>query len=216
MSRDMQITALPEKESRPDHVIAAIEASIARVNGARLLEHWTDQIAGCGGAELAVRVATRLEASCADGVLEQAIVDDLRRRRLPCTVNARQVATGPLADGGQAEHTVRDDVRRLVHLVPRGRVTTVDAIGAWMDTDVDRVGATLDDLCATSRSALPWHRVTAADGRLDTLRGGARAQAQAARLEADGVPIRHARVVGFRARFVDVVRLGTNDGRRVD
>ena len=216
MTREIRITALPEEESHPDHVIAAIEASIARVNGAKLLEHWTDQVAGSGGAELAVRVAVRLETGAADGVLEQAIANDLRRRRLACAVSSvRSVTAGVLSGEDWVEHRVRDDVRHLVHLVPRGRVTTVDAIGAWIDTDADRVAATLEALGAASRGALPWHRVTAADGRLDTLRSGTRAQAQAARLEAEGVPVRYERVVGFRARFIDVVRLGTGDGRSI-
>lgn len=215
MTREIRITALPEEESHPDHVIAAIEASIARVNGAKLLEHWTDQVAGSGGAELAVRVAVRLETGAADGVLEQAIANDLRRRRLACAVCSARPATAGVLSGDDREHRVRDEVRHLVHLVPRGRVTTVDAIGAWIDTEADRVAATLEALGAASRGALPWHRVTAADGRLDTLRSGTRAQAQAARLEAEGVPVRYERVVGFRARFIDVVRLGTGDGRSI-
>jgi len=146
-------------------------------------------------------------AGSAIGLIERAVEQDLRRRQLPCSVVVRALEPPVFDDDRASLPTVRDDVRRLVDLVPRGRVTTVTAIGEWMDTASERVAATIDDLATNSRAATPWHRITAAHGRIDALRDPRRIRLQAARLESDGVPVRHERVVGFGARFIDVVRL---------
>jgi len=217
MTQQIRITVLPDDQAHPDLVIAAVEANIARFDDARLIAYWTDVSAGLGDAELAIRMDVSLAtrpalagpalAGSAIGLIERAVEQDLRRRQLPCSVVVRALEPPVFDDDRASLPTVRDDVRRLVDLVPRGRVTTVTAIGEWMDTASERVAATIDDLATNSRAATPWHRITAAHGRIDALRDPRRIRLQAARLESDGVPVRHERVVGFGARFIDVVRL---------
>jgi len=205
----IQITALPDEQAHPDLVIATLESHVARVDEARLIAYCTDVSAGLGDSELVIRVDVELEGKRSSDALEWAIEQDLRRRQLHCTVAVRflEMPVGP--NESPNLHTERDDVRRLMNLVPRGRVTTIEAIGDWMGTAVDRIAATVDELATAAGRTTPWHRVTAANGQLEVLQDARWNRLQAAHLESDGVPVRHGRVVGFRARFIDVVRLGS-------
>ena len=232
MRRALRITAVPADDAHPDLVAAAIEADLARLPGGDTPVRWIDACAGAGPAELLVRIDVVLPTGHTARSIEAALRDEMSRRRLRATILVEPLESDPLpvtppreavrdADARPATVTApravpHDDVRRLIHLVPPGHVTTVRAIAEWMTLDVARVALAIEDIVAEPR--LPWHRVTDDGGRLDTLRDGGRLRLQSARLETERVPVRHARVIGFDRYFVDAARLcgGIGPPRKTD
>jgi methylated-DNA-protein-cysteine methyltransferase-like protein len=89
-----------------------------------------------------------------------------------------------------AASTSYERIYRAVRKVPRGRVTTYGAIArmAGLPRQARLVGYALSAL--QSGSALPWHRIINAQGRLSLERAGrASGLTQRIRLEREGVKV---------------------------
>ena len=91
----------------------------------------------------------------------------------------------------------------VVARIPRGSVTTFAAIGDELEVPARHVAYVLATLDDDVREAVPWHRVVAEDGGLGSR--AALAEARAARLEAEGVPVTGGKVEDLTARFVHVL-----------
>ncbi|MCE3004317.1 MAG: MGMT family protein [Xanthomonadaceae bacterium] len=100
---------------------------------------------------------------------------------------------------------IKSDVLRIVAAIPRGRLVTHAAIGAHLDVVPRHVAYILATLEVAEKSALPWHRVVGAEGRLGTPRRGADGRAQAEWLRDEGHALDgNALASGFARRLVGV------------
>lgn len=61
---------------------------------------------------------------------------------------------------------IRDEVLRLVSLIPEGKFTTYGSIAVHMNVMARHVAYVLGRLTPEEALSLPWHRVVAADGRV--------------------------------------------------
>jgi len=84
---------------------------------------------------------------------------------------------------------LRDEVLRIVSLVPEGRFTTYGSIAGHLGVNPRHVAHFLARLDETESAALPWHRVVAAEGRISRGMDEPLRAEQRARLEAEGVAI---------------------------
>ena len=84
---------------------------------------------------------------------------------------------------------IRAEVIRLVALVPEGRFTTYGSIAVHMNVAALHVSAVLANLTEAESAALPWHRITASDGRVSPNMAPATARKQRTRLRAEGMKI---------------------------
>jgi len=91
--------------------------------------------------------------------------------------------------GVRHDAAVTDDVLRRIRAIPEGWVRSYGDVSPGAPRYAGTVLARCDD------PGVPWHRVVRADGTL------ARGENQRARLEAEGVPFRGARVDMRRARL---------------
>ena len=89
-------------------------------------------------------------------------------------------------------------VLRVIRSIPPGRVSTYGSIAEALDLNPRRVARVLAHDPGAAK--VPWHRVVGSGGRLAIL-GAAGRRRQAQRLRAEGVEVRDARVVNFRALF---------------
>lgn len=89
------------------------------------------------------------------------------------------------------------DILRVVNAVPPGRVTTVDAIGQFLNVSSRHVTYLLARRFDAERENAPWHRVLAHRGAIGRVLCNARGQTQAELLAAEGVE------VGYRGRIPD-------------
>ncbi len=86
------------------------------------------------------------------------------------------------------------DILRVVHAIPIGRVTTIEAISRFLDVPAHHVAFLLSRRYEAEREAAPWHRVLAHRGAVGRPLFDAQGRTQAERLIAEGVE------VGYRGR----------------
>jgi methylated-DNA-protein-cysteine methyltransferase related protein len=84
---------------------------------------------------------------------------------------------------------IRAEVIRLIALVPEGRFTTYGSIATHMNVAPLHVAAVLSNLTEEESAQLPWHRITASDGRISTAMPPATARKQRTRLRAEGMKV---------------------------
>src|SRR5690349_25073060 len=84
---------------------------------------------------------------------------------------------------------IRAEVIRLVALVPKGKFTTYGSLAVHMNVVPLHVASVLSNLTAEESATLPWHRVTASDGRISPRMPPASATRQRARLRAEGMKL---------------------------
>lgn len=92
---------------------------------------------------------------------------------------------------------MNDDILRVVHAIPAGRLTTVDAISQYLGVPARHVSYLLARRFDAEREAAPWHRVLAYRGAIGRPLLGADGRTQIDRLIEEGV------VVGYRGRVED-------------
>lgn len=87
---------------------------------------------------------------------------------------------------------------QVVCLIPPGQVATYGEVArqAGLPRGARRVGRALRGL--PGDTAIPWHRVINAQGRISLPQGSASQYTQRERLEAEGVIFRHNKTVDFR------------------
>jgi methylated-DNA-protein-cysteine methyltransferase-like protein len=84
---------------------------------------------------------------------------------------------------------IRAEVLRLVALVPAGRFTTYGSLAVHMNVAPLHVASVLSNLSEEESSALPWHRITATDGRISPNMPRKIAREQRLRLTAEGMKV---------------------------
>ena len=84
---------------------------------------------------------------------------------------------------------IRAEVLRLIALIPEGKFTTYGSLATHMNVVPLHVASVLGNLTAEEAAALPWHRVTASDGRISTAMPTRIARKQRTRLKAEGLLI---------------------------
>ncbi|HRE79467.1 MAG TPA: MGMT family protein [Opitutaceae bacterium] len=82
---------------------------------------------------------------------------------------------------------IREEVIRLVSLVPEGKFTTYGSLATHMNVVPLHVASVLSNLTEEESANLPWHRITATDGRISPRMPLASARKQRARLRAEGM-----------------------------
>lgn len=92
---------------------------------------------------------------------------------------------------------MNDDILRVVHAIPAGRVTTVDAISQFLGVPARQVSYLLARRFDAERESAPWHRVLAYRGAIGRPLMGADGRSQIERLAEEGVTI------GYRGRLDD-------------
>jgi methylated-DNA-protein-cysteine methyltransferase-like protein len=103
---------------------------------------------------------------------------------------------------------IRAEVLRIVALIPEGRFTTYGSIATHLNVNPRHVAYFLARLDEEESTALPWHRVVAAEGRISRGMDEALRAEQESRLTQEGLvvdprgfivdPDRHFHVVGPR------------------
>ena len=84
---------------------------------------------------------------------------------------------------------IRAEVIRLIALVPEGKFTTYGSIAVHMNVVALHVASVLSNLTAEESAALPWHRITASDGRIAQSMPPALARKQRSLLRAEGMKV---------------------------
>lgn len=84
---------------------------------------------------------------------------------------------------------IRAEVIRLVALVPKGKFTTYGSLAVHMNVVALHVASVLSNLTEAESATLPWHRITASDGRISPRMPPASARRQRARLRAEGMKL---------------------------
>lgn len=84
---------------------------------------------------------------------------------------------------------IRAEVLRLVALVPKGKFTTYGSLAVHMNVVPLHVASVLGNLTPEESAVLPWHRITASDGRISPRMPPGSAARQRARLKAEGMRI---------------------------
>lgn len=92
---------------------------------------------------------------------------------------------------------INRDILRVVHAIPFGRVTTVEAISRFLDVPSHHVAFLLARRYDTEREASPWYRVVAHRGAVGRPLYDAHGRSQVRRLADEGVE------VGYRGRIGD-------------
>lgn len=82
---------------------------------------------------------------------------------------------------------IRAEVIRLVALVPKGKFTTYGSLATHMNVVPLHVASVLSNLTEEESATLPWHRITATDGRISPRMPPASARKQRARLREEGM-----------------------------
>jgi methylated-DNA-protein-cysteine methyltransferase-like protein len=111
------------------------------------------------------------------------------RKPHPPPVRARPVSAGAARAAARAAA-----ILEVVRSIPRGCVTTYGqvAVRAGLPRQARLVGRVLGQLPAGS--AVPWHRVVAAGGRIALPAGSAAAREQLERLSREGVTVASGRI----------------------
>jgi methylated-DNA-protein-cysteine methyltransferase-like protein len=84
---------------------------------------------------------------------------------------------------------IRAEVIRLIALVPEGKFTTYGSIATHMNVAALHVSAVLSSLDEEESAQLPWHRITASDGRISPNMPPVTARKQRTRLRAEGMKV---------------------------
>lgn len=95
----------------------------------------------------------------------------------------------PRMGKSKAGARIRTEVIRLVGLVPKGKFTTYGSLATHMNVVPLHVASVLSNLTEEESATLPWHRITASDGRISPRMSPATARKQRDRLRAEGVKI---------------------------
>lgn len=82
---------------------------------------------------------------------------------------------------------IRAEVIRLVALVPKGKFTTYGSLATHMNVVPLHVASVLSNLTEEESATLPWHRITATDGRISPRMPPASARKQRVRLREEGM-----------------------------
>jgi methylated-DNA-protein-cysteine methyltransferase related protein len=103
---------------------------------------------------------------------------------------------------------IRQEVLRLIALIPAGKFTTYGSIAIHMNVVPRHVATAISRLTEEESAALPWHRVLSADARISPNMPADIALVQRTRLEAEGLHLdgkgyiqnadEHFHVVGVR------------------
>jgi methylated-DNA-protein-cysteine methyltransferase-like protein len=78
---------------------------------------------------------------------------------------------------------------RLIALVPEGKFTTYGSLAVHMNVAPLHVSSVLSNLTEEESARLPWHRITASDGRISPNMPLATARKQRTRLRAEGMKV---------------------------
>jgi methylated-DNA-protein-cysteine methyltransferase related protein len=109
--------------------------------------------------------------------------------------------------GSAAFARIHRDVMAIVARVPRGRITTFAAIGAFLDVVPRQVAFLLARRHDPAREAVPWWRVVGVGGALGREKRAADGRTQAALLQAEGLELDGGKVVEERSvLFVPTTR----------
>jgi methylated-DNA-protein-cysteine methyltransferase related protein len=84
---------------------------------------------------------------------------------------------------------IREEVIRLVALIPEGKFTTYGSIATHMNVTAIHVSFVMSGLTEDESASLPWHRVVGADGRISRSMPPKIARLQRKRLEAEGMAV---------------------------
>jgi methylated-DNA-protein-cysteine methyltransferase related protein len=84
---------------------------------------------------------------------------------------------------------IREEVIRLVSLIPEGKFTTYGSIAIHMNVMARHVAYVLGRLTPEEAEGLPWHRVVAAEGRISQNMPPKLAANQKRLLKAEGLRI---------------------------
>lgn len=84
---------------------------------------------------------------------------------------------------------IRAEVIRLVALVPAGKFTTYGSLAVHMNVAALHVASVLSNLTEEESAFLPWHRITASDGRISPNMPAATARKQRTRLRKEGMKV---------------------------
>jgi DNA transformation protein and related proteins len=95
-----------------------------------------------------------------------------------------------------------DDVQRIVRVVPRGRLITLDSVGAALDIPVRHVSFIASHWMKQGDAVTPWHRLVKRDGTLASKQTNAQAT-----LSAEGVTIEDGVMRDLESRAVDAATL---------
>lgn len=89
----------------------------------------------------------------------------------------------------QAFARIREEVVRLVSLIPEGKFTTYGSIAVHMNVMARHVAFVMGRLTPEESKSLPWHRVLAADARISPNMRSKLAALQKRLLKAEGFRI---------------------------
>lgn len=89
----------------------------------------------------------------------------------------------------QAFARIREEVIRLVGLIPQGKFTTYGSIAIHMNVMARHVAFVMSSLTKEEAAALPWHRVVGADARISPKMPATSANLQRRRLRSEGMKI---------------------------
>jgi len=84
---------------------------------------------------------------------------------------------------------IREEVIRLVALIPQGSFTTYGSIAVHMNVQARHVATVLSRLTEEEAAHLPWHRVVSADARISPNMPAPTAAEQKRRLRSEGLKI---------------------------
>ncbi len=84
---------------------------------------------------------------------------------------------------------IREEVIRLVGLIPEGKFTTYGSIAVHMNVVARHVAFVMSRLTEEESAALPWHRLVSSDARISPTMPRKTARLQRTRLEAEGMKV---------------------------
>jgi DNA transformation protein and related proteins len=108
--------------------------------------------------------------------------------------------------GSDAFARITRDVLKLVHAIPRGRVTTFQSVGDCIDVPARHVAYVLSREAVSAESGkVPLHRVVGKDGKLPAMPTDT-----AQKLKAEEINVTRGVVDDFVAKFIDAKSLHIN------
>lgn len=97
---------------------------------------------------------------------------------------------------------MNNDILAVVHAIPAGRLTTVDAISQFLNVPSRHVHYLLARRYDLEREASPWHRVLAHRGAIGRVLYDAKGRTQAELLAGEGVDVGYrGKVTEYTTRF---------------
>ncbi len=105
---------------------------------------------------------------------------------------------------------IREEVIRLVGLIPEGKFTTYGSIAVHMNVQARHVAMVMSRLTEEEAQRLPWHRVVSADARLSPNMDAELRAVQRARLVSEGLKLDAKDFIQDSDRFFHVVGIRRN------